>query len=228
MIALRSLVGATLLIALTEAYGVGRHSYDPAIRQAVPGSIEGQIVLPPRPVLRTAERYADGSPGADRPVQAVPTVVYIKDEAGDMSPAPAGERPRLAQQDTTFVPAALVITVGTTVDFPNRDPFFHNVFSYSKTKRFDLGRYPRGESKEVRFDSPGIVKVYCEVHKSMRSLVAVVASPFHAVADSLGRFAIRDVPPGRHELIAVDSDRGSRSVMVNVLSGETAKVTVPF
>ena len=111
-----------------------------------------------------------------------------------MPPVRAGERPRLAQQDTTFVPAALVITVGTTVDFPNRDPFFHNVFSYSKTKRFDLGRYPRGESKEVRFDSPGIVKVYCEVHKSMRSLVAVVESPFHAVADSLGRFVIRDVP----------------------------------
>jgi plastocyanin len=191
------------------------------------GSIEGQIVLSPKPELRMAERYDDGSPGAGRPLQTIPTIVYIETTA-DVPRAPAGERPRLAQQDPTFVPAALVIAVGTTVDFPNHDSFFHNVFSYSKAKRFDLGRYPHGESKAVRFDSPGIVKVYCEVHKSMRSLVAVVESPFHAVADSLGRFAIRDVPPGRHELIAVDSDRGRRTVMVNVLSGETAKVTIGF
>src|SRR5262245_11515791 len=122
MVSLRSLVAVTLLIALTEVYGGGR-SHDIAVREAAPGSIEGKIVLPPRPALRMAERYDDGSPGGDRPVQAVPTVVYLK-TAGDTARAPTGERPKLAQQDTTFVPGALVIAVGTTVEFPNRDPFF--------------------------------------------------------------------------------------------------------
>jgi len=73
------------------------------------------------------------------------------------------------------MPAAMVVPVGTTVRFPNQDTFFHNVFSYSGPARFDLGRYPRGESKDVRFDEAGIVKVYCEVHEFMRAVVVVTA-----------------------------------------------------
>ncbi|HEX6308029.1 MAG TPA: carboxypeptidase regulatory-like domain-containing protein [Longimicrobiales bacterium] len=188
------------------------------------GSITGEVRVAPVPARRAAERYAGAVPATERPVQAVPAVVYLNATAD----AGAAERPRLrlTQKDTMFAPGALVVQTGTTVDFPNGDPFFHNVFSYSKPKRFDLGRYPRGESKSVRFDEPGTVKIYCEVHKSMRAMVVVVPSPYHAVVDESGRFSIGDVAPGRYELVVVDADRGTRTVGVTVTAGQTARVTV--
>jgi hypothetical protein len=182
--------------------------------------------MKPVPARRAAERYEGGpAPAAARPVQEIPAIVYLKGAVGSSLDRP---RPRLMQQDTMFAPAALAVQVGTTVEFPNRDPFFHNVFSYSKAKRFDLGRYPRGESKSVRFDQSGTVKIYCEVHKSMRALVVVVPSPFHAVVDGHGRFSIDAVPPGRYELVVVDSDRGTRTADVTVRAGQTSRVTVSY
>ena len=86
--------------------------------------------------------------------------------------------------------------MGATVSFPNGDPLFHNVFSYSRAKRFDLGRYPKGESKTVVFDKPGYVKVLCEVHKWMRAGILVVENPYHAVVQESGRFQFDEVPAG--------------------------------
>ena len=130
------------------------------------------------------------------------------------------------QQDTAFAPPVLVVPVGTAVEFPNRDPFFHNVFSYSSTKRFDLGRYPRGESRTVTFDRAGIVKVYCEIHQWMRSAVVVVENPFHAEVRADGGFTIPGVPPGRYKLAVWDFDRGQRVVDVTVPAQGAARVDV--
>jgi hypothetical protein len=94
----------------------------------------------------------------------------------------------MTQRDTTFVPSVVAVRAGGTVDFPNGDPFFHNVFSYSSAQRFDLGRYPQGESKSVTFDEPGIVELFCEVHEFMRGAVVVTENPFHAVVAEDGRF----------------------------------------
>lgn len=191
------------------------------------GTIEGQVVQSARPAQRVAERYAGGAPASDGRVQDIPAVVYVQGSGLEKATVPGG-RERLAQRDTTFVPAALAVTVGTTVEFPNQDPFFHNVFSYSKPKRFDLGRYPRGESKSVVFDATGVVRIYCEVHKTMRSMVVVVPHAYHATADAEGRFLIRGVPAGRHEIVVVSADRGTRTVPVTVEDGGTARVTVTF
>ena len=81
----------------------------------------------------------------------------------------------LDQRNEAFVPYVLAITVGTTVDFPNSDKTYHNVFSFSKAQRFDLGRYARGESKSVRFDEPGVVRVFCEIHSHMSAYILVFA-----------------------------------------------------
>lgn len=221
-------LNTAMILLLVVAAGGGPAQQGSAVAQAPQqnGSITGEVRVARGPARRAAERYAGSAPAAERPVQEVPPVVYLNGQSG---PGEAQRtRPRLMQQDTMFAPAALAVTVGTTVDFPNADPFFHNVFSYSKPKRFDLGRYPRGDSKSVHFDRPGTVKIYCEVHKSMRALVVVVPNPYHAVVDSRGRFSIRAVPPGRYELVVVDAERGNRTADVTVTAGQSSHVTVSF
>jgi len=114
------------------------------------------------------------------------------------------------------VPHVLAMRVGTVVDFPNNDTIFHNVFSLSKAKRFDLGRYAKGQSKSVLFDEPGIVRVFCEIHSHMNAFVLVFAHRFFAVTDDKGRYRIDDVPPGTYTLVAwyEGSVRQTRSVTV--------------
>ena len=114
-------------------------------------------------------------------------------------------RVSLDQRRETFVPHVLAITAGTTVDFPNHDRTYHNVFSLSKAKRFDLGRYAAGTSKSVRFDRPGIVRVFCDIHSHMNASILVFGHRFFAVTDEQGRYEIDRVPPGHYR-----SRRGSR------------------
>jgi len=159
------------------------------------GVIEGSVRLHLPAPRRSASRYPGGA-ARTRAVQPVPAVVYLKGTVEGSPPRTDHVIVTLAQRDTAFFPAALVVQVGTTVRFPNEDTFFHNVFSYSSAARFDLGRYPRGEAKEVRFDEPGIVKVYCEVHEFMRAVVVATENPFHAVVDENGRFRLEGVPTG--------------------------------
>ena len=96
----------------------------------------------------------------------------------------------------TFVPHVLPIVAGTTVDFPNNDHTYHNVFSLSKTKTFDLGRYAVGRSKSVRFDRPGIVRVFCDIHSHMSAFIIVFAHRYFALADIDGAYRLENVPPG--------------------------------
>src|SRR5690349_3523148 len=97
-------------------------------------------------------------------------------------------RPRMDQKDETFVPHIMAIVAGTTVDFPNNDHTYHNVFSLSKTKTFDLGRYAVGRSKSVRFDRPGIVRVFCDIHSHMSAFILVFAHRYFSVSDSEGMY----------------------------------------
>jgi plastocyanin len=111
-------------------------------------------------------------------------------------------RVSLDQRNETFVPHLLAITAGTTVDFPNHDRTYHNVFSLSKAKRFDLGRYAAGSSKSVRFDRPGIVRVFCDIHSHMNAFILVFGHRFFAVTDDDARYVIEGVPPGTYLLSA--------------------------
>lgn len=112
----------------------------------------------------------------------------------------AAGHPQLVQRNQSFDPRVLAVAVGASVDFPNADPIYHNVFSVSPVKRFDLGRYPRGHSKRVTFDRPGLVNVYCEIHSNMAAYVLVL--PHHAFTqpNADGTFTMPDVPPGHYRL----------------------------
>jgi plastocyanin len=185
------------------------------------GTIEGVVRLGAAPRRRATARYPGGA-GAET-IQDVPALVFLK---GAVGAAPTSTRASMAQVEKRFDPALLVVPVGTVVEFPNHDPFFHNVFSYSRPARFDLGRYPQGESKEVRFDQPGVVRVYCEVHESMRAAIVVVENPFWARPDDEGRFRLEGVPAGNHTLVAWHTDRRDREVQVTVRAGAVSRVEI--
>jgi hypothetical protein len=118
----------------------------------------------------------------------------------------------------------LAVTVGAVVDFPNSDRFYHNVFSLSKAARFDLGRYAKGKSKSVRFDQPGIVRVFCEIHSHMNAFILVFAHPFFAVTDAEGRYRINNVPAGAYNVVAWNEGVASDPKAVTVGAGVIAEL----
>jgi plastocyanin len=127
------------------------------------------------------------------------------------------------QRGERFVPHVLAITTGTTVDFPNSDHIYHNVFSLSKPKPFDLGRYPTGHSKPMRFDRPGIVRVFCEIHSHMNAFILVFSHPFFSLTDNEGRFHIDNIPPGTYNVIAWNEGMQSEPRAVTVPDGGVAE-----
>jgi plastocyanin len=114
--------------------------------------------------------------------------------------APSGPVPQLIQKNKTFQPHVLVIEVGTLIQFPNKDPFFHNVFSLYDGKRFDLGLYEAGTTRSVRFSKPGVSFLFCNIHPEMSGVVIAVDTPFFALSDSKGGVMIPNVPDGRYEM----------------------------
>ena len=110
------------------------------------------------------------------------------------------KRPMLVQKDKSFTPHLLVVEVGSSVDFPNRDPFFHNVFSLFDGKRFDLGLYEAGATNSVRFDRVGVSFLFCNIHPQMSAVVVAVDTPYYGKTDHSGRVTLNDVPEGRYEI----------------------------
>jgi plastocyanin len=168
------------------------------------GTIRGRVELrhPPQPVERRPNVSDLGSAGPRDVPDLLRSVVYLESAPRGAFDAPEGGRVVMDQRNETFVPHLLAITTGTTVEFPNSDKFYHNVFSLSKPKRFDLGRYAAGESKRVTFDRPGIVRVFCEIHSHMNAYILVFNHPYFAVSDDEGRYHIDNVPPGTYNVIA--------------------------
>ena len=104
----------------------------------------------------------------------------------------------IAQRDEQFVPHVVAVTAGSSVAFPNEDPFFHNVFSLSRGASFNLGRYPSGASRSRTVARPGIIKVFCEIHSHMSAVIRVFDHPWFTVPSDEGSFTIDNVPPGEH------------------------------
>jgi plastocyanin len=127
-------------------------------------------------------------------------VMWLDPIAGPpVLPRPSGHA-QILQKNKTFSPHILVVTTGTTVDFPNNDPIFHNAFSNFEGKVFDIGLYPPGTSRSVRLDRPGVVRVFCNIHPTMSAVIAVVSTPYFATSRKDGRFQIANVPPGEYTL----------------------------
>jgi plastocyanin len=124
------------------------------------------------------------------------------DPSGPLPVNSSAKRPQVVQKNKSFHPHLTVVRVGSVVDFPNHDPFFHNVFSLFDGKRFDLGLYEAGATNSVRFDHPGISYLFCNIHPEMSAVVVAVDTPYYAISDKAGSLSIENVPNGRYELHA--------------------------
>ena len=172
------------------------------------GALRGVLHVPPAASVSAAPNPYPGSVGAlcgahgARHGLATDAVVYVEGVPDSLAgpSAPEGPPPRLAQKDQTFVPRVVAVQQGGVVDFPNLDPIFHNVFSVSPTRRFDLGKYPKGHSKQVTFQKPGLVKVYCDIHSDMEAFVLVLPHRFFARPSADGVFSLPPLPAGRYQL----------------------------
>jgi plastocyanin len=150
-------------------------------------------------------------------------VVYVKGVAFH-GPLPTTQA-SIRQENESFIPRVVAITRGSTVVFPNSDPFFHNVFSLSSAAAFNLGRYPRGKApRPVTFARPGLVKVYCDIHSHMSASILVLDHPYFLIPELDGTFTLPDIPPGRHTIVGWHERVGERAVTVDVPAGKSVDV----
>ena len=149
-------------------------------------------------------------------------IVFVADAPVDA--ALTGGRATIGQRDEAFSPRVLAIGRNSVVEFPNFDPFFHDVFSLSRAATFDLGRYPQGQTRERRFTKPGIVKVFCNIHSDMSATLMVFDHRLFATPGPDGSFTIDDVPAGTWKLNAWHERIGTTPKTVQVVAGETARV----
>ena len=188
--------------------------------------IRGVVRVPSRPALvATAVSHYPGHANAmpGRPAIArgrvEDAVVYVDHLPADADSALGQSNrsaPRLAQKDEAFVPRVLAIAVGASVDFPNLDPIYHNVFSLSPARRFDLGKYPQGASRQVVFHKPGVVNVFCDIHSDMEAFILVLPHHGFARPSPSGEYTLPGLPAGRYVLCVWHPDLGKQSVTVEV------------
>lgn len=175
------------------------------------GDIEGEVVITRRltrpRVTSPVETYRRGSLVELEPEVSSDWLAYERSHVavfleGSFPPEAAPPAAVIEQRGRRFVPDLVVIPAGASVSFPNLDPIFHNVFSLSKAKSFDLGNYPRNQTRLVQFPAPGIVTVGCHLHPNMSATIVVAPNRWATAADREGRFALKGVPAGRHGLVA--------------------------
>jgi plastocyanin len=199
--------------------------------QRAPGIVRGRVDVRIDRGLRDA-RPDPGALGMNRPRdprERRSSVVYLETAPRAAFESDDERRATLNQRDERFVPHVLAIVAGTWVDFPNNDRTYHNVFSLSKGNEFNLGRYASGRSRAFRFERPGVVRVFCEIHSHMSAFILVFAHRFFAVTDDDGRYRIDGIPPGTYTLAVwnetVQGDPPRRPITIGEGGGD---VTADF
>ena len=219
--------GLLYISALCLALAASAAGQSPATGRVI-GRLRLTTKVPGKPLASTA--YPRRTVG-DHDAPALPeirnVVVYIKD-AVYRGPLPI-KRAELRQEHETFIPHTVAITRGSSVEFPNGDPFFHNVFSLSHAANFNLGRYERGQSRAREFPKAGTVKVYCDIHSHMSATILVFDHPYFAIPDLDGAFELPAVPAGDYTIVGWHERVGERAERLRVEAARTASIelTVP-
>jgi plastocyanin len=220
-------LAAALAVLAGGSPAVSADQGPPAIAGGIRGRLDiRRLATPagPRPDVA-----ALGGPGLRDAADLRRGVVYLDSAPRGAFDEREPARAVLDQHNERFVPHVLAVMVGTVVDFPNSDATYHNVFSLSRAKRFDLGRYAAGRSKSVRMDRPGVVRVFCEIHSHMNAFILVFNHPFFDVTAPDGRFELPAVPPGSYTLVGwyEGEQRVTRSVVVPTTGWTEVELVVP-
>lgn len=219
----KSLIGPALMLAALAPTS-------PALAGSITGTIHVRAVPPVAARPSAYPGRADAMPGMHASPRGLVSdaVVYLDHVPADVESALAvpHPHPKLAQKDQAFAPRVLPIAVGTAVDFPNLDPIYHNVFSLSPIKRFDLGKYPRGQFKTVVFNRTGLVNVFCDIHSDMEAFVLVL--PHHAFTQPAadGSFTLPDVAPGHYTVHVWHPDLPEQTLSVDVPASGAVTVEI--
>lgn len=192
-------ISVALLLLLSFLGGSARRTDTPSPQQTF--DVAGEVKL-----LRA---------GSDAPLKDASSAVVWLSPQGVVQPArliSSTGKYRMIQHNKMFEPSLLVVPVGSLVDFPNLDPWFHNVFSLYRGKRFDLGLYEAGAQKTIKFDRPGASYIFCNIHPEMAAVILTVDSDFYSISDKSGRVSIAHVPEGKYLLRAWYENTDSRSL----------------
>jgi plastocyanin len=222
---------AFLGFAAFALFAPGAHSETVSGTIVIKKTLTKRNVTPSVSVYQRGEGVKLGKNAAEDPLayERTHVVVYIE------GPGPSGAQPspstaQIAQIDRRFTPDLVIVPVGSTVSFPNMDPIFHNVFSLSKARSFDLGSYDKGETRKVTFAKAGIVDVYCHLHANMSATIVVTPNRWYAQPSATGEFHIEDVPPGEYTLVAWHRFAGffRKSITVAPGHGAVADFLIPL
>ena len=204
-----------------------------AVCAAVPSVCVAQATIEGRVQLRNThsapvmtKRYEVVTKGGVLSTNPPLAVVYLE---GSFPKSSAPPKAQVLQKDLVFTPGLLPVRVGTTVEFPNLDDTYHNIFSYSPPKRFDLGRY-RKEDRPIptqTFDKPGLVTLRCDIHEHMRALILVLDTPHFVTTDEEGRYRLSGIPAGKYTLKAWVDSKTTHERPVELKSGATLHVDFP-
>ncbi|MCB2211863.1 hypothetical protein KQI52_07105 [bacterium] len=206
------------------------------VPRAEAGTITGEV----RILVESHASHAPRSPFARRrpveessqtqmPSEEMQKVIVFLADDSSLNPAqPLPEKPIVNQKDLEIQPGFLLVPVGTTVRFPNSDDVYHNLFSVSSAKRFDLGRYGQGKEKEVIFDKPGEVRIFCDIHPHMNAIIFVVPNEYYTVLGDDGSFSLDNVPAGEYELHVWHESLGEQTKRVNVPDSGVSTVDFVF
>jgi plastocyanin len=196
------------------------------------GEIRGQLsitrTLTKKRVVLPAYQVRGVTPQS-RPAETAPinewerVAVYIE---GENAPRKEPFKVSIDQKGQRFDPDTVVVPVGSTVAFPNSDPIFHNVFSLSKAKQFDLGFYKAGDTRQVKFDQPGVVQVYCHLHSDMSAAILVVPNAWYKRPDSTGAFSFADIPAGAYRLVVWHKSAGFFYRQIKIVPGGVTNIAV--
>jgi plastocyanin len=191
------------------------------------GTVAGTVTLTPMKNMALPPGYKARTKNPIEQPDSPRAIVYLERDDGIYPKIAAQQMATIGQQGYQFRPGMAAVQTGGQVTFPNRDEEFHSVFSYSSPKKFDLGRFRRDEvSPPVTFDKPGLVKIYCEIHKHMRNLLLVLDTPWFTATDTSGAFELANIPDGEYRIEALLPSEETLESRVTVIDGKTTQVSL--
>jgi len=189
--------------------------------------IEGTVALSHQPSVEVInKRYQMNGEQATIAPDPPAAVVFLE---GNFPSKKGKITAQIVQKNLDFIPRLLPVQVGTVVEFPNQDSTYHSIFSFSKPKRFDLGRYRSDEipAPSVTFDKPGAVVLHCDIHEHMRAIILVLETPYFGKTDAQGKYRIENLPSGHYQLKAWLNDKTTLEKTVDLKDGGTLHVDFP-